>query len=460
MKCKQAMKVSAILLMVAFATAAFAQQPNLQYFRQWNQQGVNVFEPTKADTVAFEGVKVRIGGAFTQQYQALSHENNAAENLAPDGKTNLNQLYPLGNGFNLATANLNFDVQLEDGIRLSLENYMSSRHHPEFWVKGGYVQVDKLPMFGNPDWFSKYLRVKIGHFQVNYGDQQFRRTDNGNAMYNPFVGNYIMDAFTTEIGGEVYVFPTNDLMLMVGLTGGLINGDVRDYGPNQKKNPSIYTKLAYDKQLSDDFRLRLSGSMYMNNETPRNTLYGGDRTGSRFYFAMEPQSFLSGGAVVASSTANRFTSGRINPGVTSNIMAWQINPFLKFKGLEVFGTYEQTQGYANADPRLEGQTTPDKRQITQMSVEGVYRFAKNEQVFIGGRYNTVTGALDARVRNAQNQPLDLTVNRYELTAGWFATKNLLLKGAYINQDYKDFPRADIRSEGKFNGFMIEAVLGF
>ncbi len=200
--------------------------------------------------------------------------------------------------------------------------------------------------------------------------------------------------------------------------------------------------------------------MYMNNETPRNTLYGGDRTGSRFYFAMEPQSFLSGGAVVASSTANRFTSGRINPGVTSNIMAWQINPFLKFKGLEVFGTYEQTQGYANADPRLEGQTTPDKRQITQMSVEGVYRLAKNEQVFIGGRYNTVTGALDARVRNAQNQPLDLTVNRYELTAGWFATKNLLLKGAYINQDYKDFPRADIRSEGKFNGFMIEAVLGF
>lgn len=460
MKCKQIMKVSAILLMVAFATAAFAQQPNLQYFRQWNQQGVNVFEPTKADTVAFEGVKVRIGGAFTQQYQALSHENNATENLAPDGKTNLNQLYPLGNGFNLATANLNLDVQLEDGIRLSLENYMSSRHHPEFWVKGGYVQVDKLPMFGNPDWFSKYLRVKIGHFQVNYGDQQFRRTDNGNAMYNPFVGNYIMDAFTTEIGGEVYVFPTNDLMLMVGLTGGLINGDVRDYGPNQKKNPSIYTKLAYDKQLSDDFRLRLSGSMYMNSETPRNTLYGGDRTGSRFYFAMEPQSFLSGGAVVASSTANRFTSGRINPGVTSNIMAWQINPFLKFKGLEVFGTYEQTQGYANADPRLEGQTTPDKRQITQMSVEGVYRFAKNEQVFIGGRYNTVTGALDARVRNAQNQPLDLTVNRYELTAGWFATKNLLLKGAYINQDYKDFPRADIRSEGKFNGFMIEAVLGF
>ena len=39
--------------------------------------------------------------------------------------------------------------------------------------------------------------------EINYGDAHFRRSDNGNAIYNPFVGNYIMDAFTTEIGGEV-----------------------------------------------------------------------------------------------------------------------------------------------------------------------------------------------------------------------------------------------------------------
>ena len=24
-------------------------------------------------------------------------------------------------------------------------------------------------------------------------------------MYNPFVGNYILDAFTTEVGGELYL---------------------------------------------------------------------------------------------------------------------------------------------------------------------------------------------------------------------------------------------------------------
>ena len=47
--------------------------------------------------------------------------------------------------------------------------------------------------------------VRVGHIEINYGDAHFRRSDNGNAIYNPFVGNYIMDAFTTEIGGEVYL---------------------------------------------------------------------------------------------------------------------------------------------------------------------------------------------------------------------------------------------------------------
>jgi hypothetical protein len=41
----------------------------------------------------------------------------------------------------------------------------------------------------------KYVALKVGHFEINYGDAHFRRTDNGNAMYNPFVGNLIMDAF-------------------------------------------------------------------------------------------------------------------------------------------------------------------------------------------------------------------------------------------------------------------------
>ena len=45
------------------------------------------------------------------------------------------KLYNLSPSFDLAEANLNLDVQLADGIRLSLETYLSTRHHSETWVK-------------------------------------------------------------------------------------------------------------------------------------------------------------------------------------------------------------------------------------------------------------------------------------------------------------------------------------
>ncbi len=133
-----------------------------------------------------------------------------------------------------------------DGVRLNLVSYLSSRHHPESWVKGGYLQFDKLPFLGNPEWFSKYLTLRVGHMEINYGDAHFRRSDNGNAMYNPFVGNYIMDAFTTEVGGDL-TFQNNGLIIMAGLTGGEIQGGITN--PDRRK-PNFLGKVGYDKQLS------------------------------------------------------------------------------------------------------------------------------------------------------------------------------------------------------------------
>lgn len=434
-----------ILAMIVLLSAndLFAQRAAIDYFRPWDQTGINIFEAPNQSTVPFDGVAVRVGGNFTQQYQMLSHSNGPS---APE-------LYALGSGFNLATANLNLDIQLEDGIRVSLENYMSSRHHSEFWVKGGYIQIDKLPMFNNPEWFTDLVRVKIGHMQINYGDQQFRRSDNGNALYNPFVGNYIMDAFATEIGGEIYLFPSENITAALGVSGGLIKGDVKDPNPadpddrndetylGKKKSPSVYFKLAFDKQFTDDFRFRLSGSLYHNGNTVRNTLYGGDRAGSRFYEVME------------AADNQRDFSGRLNPGFSNKITAFQVNPFLKYKGLEFFGTYERSSGIAAGEfdspvPANEA----DTRNMTQLAGEVIYRFLPREQMYIGGRYNTVSG--DLRGIN------DISINRLELAAGWFTTKNLLLKVAYINQQYNDFPSDDLFAEGEFNGAMIEAVIGF
>jgi hypothetical protein len=439
-----------MFLMVAFALPVLSQEVAINYTKPYDQRGVHVFETLKLDTVEFTGLKVRIGGNFTQQFQALKHSSNAEEVIHAGSGRNLNALYPLANGFNLAAANLRFDIQLEDGIRVALESYMSSRHHSEFWVKGGSVQVDKLPMFGNPEWFEKYVTVKAGHFGLNYGDQQFRRSDNGNTILNPFVGNYIMDAFATEIAAEVYIRPIEDLFIMGGMSSGIINGDVKEaYDANGdviKKNPSIFAKAGYDTKISENLRFRLSASLYTNPGTTRNTLYAGDRTGSRYFMVLEPEYFLSSGVLTAATPANRFTSGRFSPNLTHKVTSISINPFVKFYGLEFFGTYETTSG-------TESPLVEDTRKFNQIAGEVVYRFLANEQVFVGGRYNKVSGQLNGYTD-------DISIDRISVAMGWYTTKNLLVKLEYVTQNHNGFKTNDIRHEGKFSGIMLEAAIGF
>ncbi|MCH7412217.1 hypothetical protein MM213_01880 [Belliella sp. R4-6] len=417
-----------ILTLIAIAglsSTVMAQglQRDMQFWRSYDQRGINVFETGKADTVAYDGIKVRVGGHFTQQFQSLSHSNAAG---SPE-------LIEIGAGTNLATANLNIDVALADGVRLNLVTYLSSRHHPETWVKGGFLQVDKLSFLniGNTDWFDKYLTVRVGHMEINYGDAHFRRSDNGNAMYNPFIGNYIMDAFTTEVGGEVF-FQNNGFLAMVGVTGGEIQGGITR--PDDRKLNFI-GKLGYDKYVSDDVRVRLTGSVYTTKGSARNTLWGGDRAGSRYYLVMDP---------VGASTAANFTSGRFNPGQTDNITAMVLNPFVKIKGLELFGNFEQSKGRA-ANEQAD-------RKWNQLGADAVYRLGVKENVYLAARYNKVSGELAGG--------RDVSIDRVQIGGGWFVTKNILAKVEYVSQNYNDFAAGDIRNGGKFNGLMIEGVIGF
>ena len=161
----------------------------MQFFRPHDQTGLNVFETNKTDTVPFTGLKVRIGGAFSQDYQSLTDKNTASyipTNTNPSkgaiDSTNANKLAPLGGGFDLGFANMNLDVQLADGIRTNVTIYLASEHHEDTWVKNGYLQVDKM-LFLNSNLVNdamKYLTFQVGDLEVDYGDQHYRRVDGGN----------------------------------------------------------------------------------------------------------------------------------------------------------------------------------------------------------------------------------------------------------------------------------------
>jgi hypothetical protein len=324
------------------------------------------------------------------------------------------------------------NAQLAPGIRVAMTSYLSARHHQESWVKDGYLLIDDSPI-DNPLLKSimKYTTLRVGHFEINYGDAHFRRTDNGNAMYNPFVGNYILDVFTTEIGAETYL-RTGPWLAMVGVTGGEVHGQVT---APEKRSPSLFGKLGIDDKFGD-VRFRLTGSFYANNKSASNTLLTGDRGGSMYYDVLENSA--------STETANAW-SGQVRPGFSNKVSAGVINPFIKIGGAEFFGNFENIRGMAFTEPKL--------RNLHQNVYEGLYRFW-NDKLYVGGRYNTLTGQMIAKNYSDQD------IKRSQVGGGWFVTPNVLAKVEYVNQKYMDFPTTDIRYGGKFNGFMVTGAVGF
>lgn len=424
--------------------AGYQSKQLVQYWRPWDKRGQNIFETPKVAGVAYDGFKIQWGAAFTQQFQGLTHENTAdsvfvaavapsAGNAGSAAISNRNRLIELGKGFNNATANLYMSAQLAPGVRVQLTSYLSSRHHNETWVKDGFIQIDASPLdVPLLNKVMEFTTVKIGHFEVNYGDFHFRRSDNGQAIYNPFVGNAILDAFTTEVGAEAVV-QKNGFLAVGAITNGEIRGNL---ARPADRDPAHMIKLGYDKQLTNDLRVRLTGSWRSQKSAISNTIYSGDRAGSRYYYVLEN---------FRATESAQFTSGRVNPGFSDEMTGVMFNPFVKFRGLEVFGLIETAKGRSAAETV--------KREVKHNMAELVYRFLPGEKLYVGGRLNTLTGNLGAAAPDAE-------VTRTQFGGGWFITPSLLLKAEYVNQEYKNFIATDIRNGGEFKGFMLEAVTSF
>ncbi|RRO25178.1 hypothetical protein EIG84_00955 [Flavobacteriaceae bacterium 14752] len=408
-------------IMISHSVLGQKQKRDLDNYRLPDQRGIHTFEAPKDTATTFEGVHVRLGASSTLQFQAIDHSNNGAV-----------ELIEIGENFNLASANLDLDVELYDGVRMHLRTYLSSRHHPEAFVKGGYLLVDKLDFIEEgffEDWM-QYLTFRFGHMEINYGDAHFRRTDNSAAIFNPFVGNYLMDAFTTEVGFEAY-YRRNGWMGMLGVSNGRLNQNVE----KTDTEPVFLAKFGYDDQVTEDLRFRATGSLYHTTNSSKNFLYDGDRAGSRYYLVLEE---------VGASPVTSFRSGRVNPGLSTEVTSIMLNTFLDYKGLEFFGIYENASGRGFGD-------TSD-RTYNHFAGELIYRFGKTEDFYIGTRYSYVDGE--------QPGDLDVSVSRLQLGAGWFMTKNILTKIEYVDQNYNDFDPTSILGDAEFDGIMFEATISF
>ena len=182
--------------------------------------------------------------------------------------------------------------------------------------------------------------MKVGHFEINYGDAHFRRTDNGNAMYNPFVGNLIMDAFTTEIGGRG-LRPRRDGFAGDGRRDGRRGARATITNPDAARLRLHRQGSASTGRSSPDLRVRLTGSAY----TP-------DKSAEPDAVRRRPRrlALLLRAGEHGGDTERAGVVGRVQPGVQQQgARAFQVNPFVKFRGLELFGVIEQREGQRRQD---------------------------------------------------------------------------------------------------------------
>lgn len=373
------------------------------------------FEQPKIDGDSFEKVHVKVGGDFAIQLQALNHSINGVSDSLVDLKNNVN----------LPTANLNLTTDLAPGIQLYMNVFLSSRHHNESWVEGGYLTIDKLPFLPAADEIMKYVTVKAGVMEPNYGDAHFFRSTNASVLHNPFVGNWIMDAYTTNPGMEI-MFRKDGLLAMVGTNNGRMNyGRGNDIG----KDLVYDMKLGYDKNINEDLRVRgtLSGYIVPDGHSG-SYLYNADRAGARYYDVMlwHDQHLMDAG--------NRST-GRWDAGTgQTKMFSYMANLYVKYQGLELFGIYENETGIRKGA----------EQHFTQTAVQAIYHLGS---FYVGTRYNNVSDNEGS------------TVSRVNLGGGWFMTDNVLVKLDYVNQKYNGPAHGRIDG-GKFNGLVVEAAISF
>ncbi|PAF46034.1 hypothetical protein [Helicobacter sp. 11S02629-2] len=429
---KKALVIGGLSIVASSSLYAFSWQDR-------NYQ-LNQFEAPH-DDAPFEGPSIGVHGDLSFYVQNMNDNYNGT---TPGVRT------PQKIGFSLPVANLDISARLARGFNVVLQTRLASHHHHETYVKGGYATIESLDFIGNDflDSIMKHVTVKVGVNDIDFGDNQFTRTDNANTYRGYFTINQAVESNVQAVFGEL-LLRYQGAFLLGGLTTGLVNPVNYTIVPGST-NLAGYFKLGYDSQLTEDFRLRISESGYF--QASPNTADG----------LFNGTSSLAGSALRgvygASDTATGVGTWNPMKG-TGSMSAYNTSLFLKYKGTELTGVYEFASGaYNNVIVNGRQSFGGGDAYMNHVSVTLAQRFwddkmyvaARYEKAFLNGR----------RAGTALNQQLD----QAQVSVGWYMYKGVLARAEYIWQqrNLSTFGGALASSKGYayFQGFMLTANVAF
>jgi len=415
---------------------------------------VQQFEPEK-DTSAFSGKpEVSFATDLSFYFQGLSQTYTGT---TANGTTYTDpSASAIESGLILPTANLDIYAKVMSGFNVKLQTMLAGHHHNDTYVKGGYATIDNLD-FVSPGFLSNIMRdttIKIGVNDIDYGDDQYRRTDNANVMRNPFISNMAVEGYLQGTHLEVlYRIPAISSFVMVGITNGQANPqDVskvnydEDAGTASSNRYAFYGKVGFDHQYNDDLRFRATESIYSINGANRQDLYESDKAGNvitSVFGAGNSDAISSGWQAMAGYIKK--PNGAYVYKQAADILASKTNLFLKYKDSELYGMYEYVNGADVYDKDMK---------MRHYAIDAVQRFY-NDKFWLAARYENAV----VEYADAFNDFGDAELTQYQLTAGWFLSKNAVAKIEYIDQKREKFSIYK-NGDAEFKGFMVNASLSF
>jgi len=386
---------------------------------------------------SFGGIDMYLGLQSAGRFQIL---DDSHVSIAGVDSPNLDP------SFQTAWGDLPFMFNIDHGKMLVFfDLYLSSRPHPSTtYGNEGYILVRQLPdnLPGN-EWINnsifKWMNIKAGHFEIDYGDAHYRRSDNAWVQRNLLIGNFMVDPDVEEIGMEFFSKPSTFNWLF-----GISSGTTTENFSEGRGIASVHGKL-WGNPLKD---LRLSASAYYVDHTDNPNTGPGSTKGALFSARRSGGPY--GGVIGGGDSPGDVVIGQDQQDVAVQVDAtWTPGQF------ELYGHLGWVK---DADTNGSLPLELEDRWIYG-AIEGAYHFTP--RAYLAARYCYATAQELASVSS------DGHVQRIQVGGGYWLTKNVLTKVEYVYEKFNGFDPTswtngtgvDVSRDPSFSGLIFEVSFG-
>jgi len=434
----------------------FAPRTDEEYFSPFAKMNPEHMRPDMPfELGSYQDLNVYMGLQTVGRAQALDQHDVGIENTTgPTAGSAFTSQRGLDPGFQTPFADLTFLGQIPNKMEVYFDEYIASRPHPSTtYGHEGYIVFEGMPAPLDTGPVAKvfdWVNVKVGAFDLDYGDDNYRRSNNARVQSNPLIGNPLVDPNVEEIGGEIYSVK-GPIYGLFGVGGGSTTEHF-DIG----YQPSVHGKLwAYPVP-----EVRTSVSAYhvhLDRSADESYLYANGRSGGTF----------------AGVFGNPDDPGQILPQAGKDVTATQGDVTWLHWPVELYSNIGWVQ---DANIGTNGAPAPTVATQQHLTPTG----STPSERWIYGAFEPVyhiTPALYAAARFSVAQAQTVNgvtthgwVDRAELGGGYWFTNNMLAKVEYVYEQFHDFDSPmdvvngygglDGGSNPSFNGVVIEFSFAF